>query len=44
LIDNTHYKLKWGMRSYKATPEKTTPAKPARTVRSSTISFKAVED
>jgi len=44
LIDNTHYKLKWGMRSYKATPEKTTPAKPARTVRSSTISFKAVEE
>lgn len=44
LIDNTRYRLKWGMRKYKATPEKTTPAKPARTVRSSTISFKAVEE
>lgn len=44
LIDNTRYRLKWGMRKYKATPEKITPAKPERTVRQSTISFKVVEE
>ena len=44
LIDNTRYRLKWGMRKYKATPEKITPAKPERMVRQSTISFKAVDD
>lgn len=30
----------WPMRSYKATPEKITPAKPARTIRLSTIEIK----
>jgi len=43
LIGNQRYRLKWPTRSYKATPEKVTPAKPARTVRQSTISFKAIE-
>lgn len=43
LIGNQRYRLKWPTRSYKATPEKITPAKPARTIRQATISFKAIE-
>lgn len=34
------YTIKWGMRSYKAQPEKVVPAKPAYVVRQSTLSIK----
>lgn len=34
------YLIKWGMRSYKAQPEKVVPAKPAYVVRQSTLSIK----
>lgn len=43
LVGNTSYQVKWGMRNYKATPEKITPAKPARSVRSSTLTLKAID-
>ena len=34
------YEIKWGMRNMKAQPEKTTPAKAAKTVRSKTVTVK----
>lgn len=34
------FQIKWGMRSYKATPEKVVPAKPAYVVRQSTLTIK----
>lgn len=37
------YIIKWGMRSYKAQPEKIVPAKEAYTIRQSTLSIKKVE-
>jgi predicted phage-related endonuclease len=33
------YEVKWAMRNYKAQPEKTTPAKPARVERSKTLAI-----
>ena len=35
-----NYKVSWPMRSYKAQPEKVTPAKEAYTVRQSTLTIK----
>jgi len=34
------YKINWGMRNYKAQPEKITPAKEAYSVRQSTLTIK----
>jgi hypothetical protein len=36
------YEIKWGMRNMKAQPEKTTPAKVAKTVRSKSVTVKEV--
>ena len=43
LVGNTSYRVKWGMRNYKASPAKTTPAKPARSVRQSSLTLKAID-
>ena len=38
------YEIKWPMRSYKAQPEKVIPAKPAYSIRQSTLSIKEVKN
>lgn len=38
------YMIKWGMRSYKAQPEKIVPAKEAYTIRQSTLTIKKVSE
>lgn len=42
-VGNSRYRVAWPMRNYKAQPEKITPAKPARTVRQSTLTLKMEE-
>jgi len=37
------FEVSWPMRSYKAQPEKTTPAKPQRTIRQSTLKIKELK-
>jgi hypothetical protein len=38
------YQIKWGMRAYKAQPEKVVPAKDAYVVRQSTLTVKKVSN
>jgi len=40
VVGNTTYSVRWPMRTFKAQPAKTTPAKPARVVRQGTLTVK----
>lgn len=42
MVGNQKYRLKWGMRTMKAKPERVMPAEPERTVRSGAINVKEV--
>jgi hypothetical protein len=44
MVGNRSYYVKWPMRNFKAQPAKTTPAKPARIVRQSTLTIKEARD
>lgn len=44
VVGNRSYYVKWPMRNFKAQPAKTTPAKPARIVRQSTLTIKESKD
>ena len=44
VVGNVAYQVRWPMRNFKAQPAKTTPAKPARIVRQSTLSVKVVDN
>jgi hypothetical protein len=43
LVGNQKYMVKWPSRHYKAQPEKVTPAKPARSMRSKTLVIKETD-
>lgn len=43
MVGNTRFQIKWPMRTYKAQPEKITPAKPERTIRSKTLTVKDID-
>lgn len=44
VVGNNAYIVRWPMRNFKAQPAKTTPAKPARIARQTTLTIKAVDN